>query len=270
MYQDFFGFREMPFNITPNPRFLFLSPTHQEALQHLRYGIEQKKGFIALTGEVGCGKTTLCRQLLNELDPERYETALIVNPRLSEEQLLSAILTELGWAGSVTGKNDLIQELNLLLLGRIKEGKDIVLVIDEAHNLEFEVMEQLRLLSNLETDDQKLLQIILMGQPELRDNLMEERLRQLRERILVYYELKPLNRYETRMYVQHRLSLVGSMGRPRFTNWAFRALYRGSHGIPRRINNICDKALLSAFIRSTDLVSYHDIRRAVKDIDRLR
>ena len=123
MYQDFFGFREMPFNITPNPRFLFLSPTHQEALQHLRYGIEQKKGFIALTGEVGCGKTTLCRQLLNELDPERYETALIVNPRLSEEQLLSAILTELGWAGSVTGKNDLIQELNLLLLGRIKEGK---------------------------------------------------------------------------------------------------------------------------------------------------
>jgi general secretion pathway protein A len=279
MYQDFFGFREMPFNITPNPRFLFLSPTHQEALQNLRYGIEHKKGFIVLTGEVGCGKTTLCRQLLNELDPDRYETALVVNPRLSETELLRTILKELGSEGpplqslgiaDARTKNQLLDELNGLLLSWINAGKDIVLVVDEAQNLSDEVMEQLRLLSNLETDDQKLLQIILMGQPELKVHLNKESLRQLRQRVLVYYDLQPLNRDETRLYVQHRLSLVGSMGRPRFTAMAFRKLYRGSRGVPRLINNICDRALLSAFIRSTDVVNYWDIRRAVKDLDRLR
>ncbi|MGJ3241418.1 MAG: ExeA family protein [Opitutales bacterium] len=269
MYQEFYGFREMPFNITPNPRFLFLSPTHQEALQHLRYGIEQKKGFIVLTGEVGCGKTTLCRKLLSELDADSIDTALVVNPRLSETQLLKAIMTELGEETKARSKNDLVNAISSVLLERISAGREIVLIIDEAQNLSFEVMEQLRLLSNLETDDQKLLQIILMGQPELKTKLQEERLRQLRQRVLVYYDLLPLNREQANQYIQHRLALAGGMGRPTFTPRSLKSLHKASQGIPRLINSLADKALLSAFIRRADTVTWWDVRRAVKDLKRL-
>lgn len=171
MYQDYFGFQEMPFNITPDPKFLYLSQFHNEALQHLKYGIEEKKGFIVLTGEVGCGKTTLCRRLLNELDPNHYETALILNPRVTETQLLRAILTELGVEKPPRGKNELIDKIYALTLAKHQAGKDVVMIIDEAQNLSFEVLEQVRLLSNLETDTQKLMQIILIGQPELSELL---------------------------------------------------------------------------------------------------
>jgi general secretion pathway protein A len=178
MYQDYFGFSEMPFHITPNPRFLFLSPTHEEALQHLRYGIEDKKGFIVLTGEVGCGKTTLCRKLLEELEAnEMCDTALLLNPSISETQLLKGIMKELGEESKARSKNDLLDKMNDVLLERIDQGREIVLIIDEAQNLSFEVMEMLRMLSNLETYDQKLLQIILIGQPELTLKLKEDRLR---------------------------------------------------------------------------------------------
>ena len=221
MYQEFYGFAEMPFNVTPDPKFLFLSPTHQEALSHLRYGIEEKKGFIVLTGEVGCGKTTLCRALLNELDEKTCETILILNPRINEEQLIVNILRELG-ERVPRNTADLMGRLNDALLKRIKKGKDLVMIIDEAQNLSFEVMEQVRLLSNLETDDQKLLQIIMLGQPELKARLREKRLRQLKQRVLVYYDLFPLNHKETEAYIQHRISLAGGMGRPRFTNAALR------------------------------------------------
>lgn len=270
MYQQFYGLREMPFSITPDPKFLYLSPTHLEALQHLRYGIEQKKGFIVLTGEVGCGKTTLCRQLLTELDPGRYETALILNPRLNEEQMLRAILTELNDRPTNAGdRNDLMDQLNRLLLSRIDEGKSIVLIIDESQNLEFETMEHVRLLSNLETDTQKLLQIILIGQPELKEKLNQKKLRQLRQRILVFYDLRPLSLEETINYIQHRLTRAGSNGRPRFTFHACRKVFRESYGIPRVINNICDKAILSAFVKSSDEVTWWDVRRAMKEV-RLR
>ena len=165
MYQRYYSLREMPFNISPDPKFLFLSATHQDALSHLLYGIEEKKGFIVLTGEVGCGKTTICRKLLNEIDTERYETALILNPRLSETELLKAILMELGETemAQESSRVDLIDHLNRVLLDRIHAGKDIVLIIDESQNLAIETMEHLRLLSNLETDKQKLLQIIMLG-----------------------------------------------------------------------------------------------------------
>ncbi|MDQ5977806.1 MAG: ral secretion pathway protein [Verrucomicrobiota bacterium] len=269
MYQNFYGFTEMPFHITPDPKFLYLSPTHQEALQHLKYGVTEKKGFIVLIGEVGCGKTTLCRKFMSELDPAHFDTALILNPRVNETQMLRAILTELGEHNVAKSKHDLVSQMNQILLDRIAKGREIVLIIDEAQNLSFEVFEQVRLLSNLETDKQKLLQIVLMGQTELKERLAAEELRQLRQRILVHYELRPFTREEMDRYIQHRLSVSGSAGRPYFTKWAIRHIHRTSRGIPRIINNLCDKALLSAFIRDSDEVNYWDARRAVRDMNRL-
>ena len=269
MYQSYYGFKEMPFNITPDPKFLYLSPTHQEALQHLKFGVMERKGFIVLVGEVGCGKTTICRRFLNELDPARFDTALILNPRVTETQMLKQILTELGEHNLARSQNDLVAQMNQVLLERINRGRDVVLIIDEAQNLSFEVLEQIRLLSNIETDKQKLLQIVLMGQPELKEVLAREELRQLRQRVLVHYELNPLSLSDVSHYVQHRLSLAGGTGRPAFTPWALRAIHKASRGIPRIVNNLCDKAILSAFIRESDEVNFWDARRAVRDMDNL-
>src|SRR5271157_3001272 len=217
MYLSFYGFKEMPFNITPDPKFLFLSPTHQEALQHLKFGVRERKGFIVLIGEVGCGKTTLCRRFLNELDPARFDTALILNPPVTETQMLKASLRDPGETKLARSQVDLVSQMNRVLLDRIHRGRDIVLIIDEAQNLSFKVLEQIRLLSNLETDKQKLLQIVLIGQPELKNTLAQDRLRQLRQRILVHSELRPLTLHDTTHYVQHRLTLAGASGRPFFT-----------------------------------------------------
>ncbi|TVR54575.1 MAG: ATPase [Puniceicoccaceae bacterium] len=266
MYQEFFGFSEMPFNITPDPKFLYLSPTHQEAIQHLRYGISQKKGFIVLVGEVGCGKTTLCRYFLNDLENDtNCDTALILNPRITETQLLKAILKELGAPSNSRSRSDLVAQVEQILLEKIEQGRDIVLIIDESQNLSFELLEQLRLLSNLETDKQKLLQIVLIGQPELKKLLGRKDLRQLRQRILVYYELKPLNFSQTEQYIHHRLSLAGSRGVPQFSRWALRMIHRASKGIPRIVNTLCDKVLLSAFIRESESVDFWDVRRVLKE-----
>jgi general secretion pathway protein A len=269
MYQSFYGFTEMPFNITPDPKFLYLSPTHQEALQHLVYGVKEKKGFILLIGEVGSGKTTLCRRFLNELDPAHFDTALILNTRITELEILRTILTELGETELAQSHYGLASQINRVLLERIDRGRDIVLVIDEAQNLSFKVLEQIRLLSNLETDKQKLLQIVLIGQPELKELLAQDRLRQLRQRILVNAELRPLTLNDTIHYIQHRLTLAGASGRPYFTPASTRSLHRFSKGIPRIINNVCDKALLSAFVRDSDEVNYWDVRRAIREVSAL-
>jgi len=270
MYQSYYALSELPFHITPDPRFLYLSPTHQEALQHLKYGVFEKKGFIVIVGEVGCGKTTLCRQFLNDLEQDgRFDTALILNPSINESQMLRAILTELGEPTQHEAQPDLLAQLNQVLLRRIAAGREILLIIDEAQNLSYAVLEQVRLLSNLETDKHKLLQIVLMGQPELKDLLRQPELRQLRQRVLVHYELKPLTRPELTHYVQHRLTLAGSTGRPFFTRWALHLLHRHSQGVPRVVNNLCDKALLAAYIRESDEVNWWDVRRAIQDVRRL-
>lgn len=265
MYMNFYGLSEMPFNITPDPRFLFLSPTHRDAIQHLKYGVEAKKGFICLIGEVGCGKTTLCRQFLNELQEDDYDTALILNPRISETQLLKMILSELGEEITARTNQDLLSQVYRVLLERIHAGRNIVLIVDECQNLTFEVLEQLRLISNLETDQQKLLQIVLIGQPEFKEKLAENRLRQLRQRILVSFELKPLKVDQVRHYIRHRIALAGGTIRPKFSSLAVRSICKAAGGVPRLINNLCDRALLAAFVRESDEVSYWDVRRAIKE-----
>lgn len=269
MYKEYYGLKEMPFNITPDPHFLFFSPIHQEAIQHLRYGITEKKGFIVLTGEVGCGKTTLCRYLLNEIEGKPIETALILNPRVSETQLLQAILRELGLEKLKRSRQELLEQLNNHLLKLIDEGKDIVLIIDESQNMTFQALEHIRLLSNLETNTQKLLQIILIGQPELKEKLQHKSLRQLRQRILVHYDLRPLNIEEMQQYIRYRLIRAGANGRPEFTKAAMKKIFKQTSGIPRLINNLCDKSLLAAFIKSKDVVTWWDVRKAAREIKKL-
>ncbi|HJX30194.1 MAG TPA: AAA family ATPase, partial [Thermoanaerobaculia bacterium] len=246
MYSDFYGFREAPFNITPDPRFLFFSDRHREAFNHILFGIRERKGFIQITGEVGAGKTTVCRAILEELGPG-VRTALVLNPYLTGSQLLRTILTELGLPAP-EDKVECLQVLNQFLLDQLVLGQDVVLFIDEAQDLADEVLEEVRLLSNLETDQRKLLQIVLVGQPELREKLNAHRLRQLRQRITVRYHLAPLTREEMERYIEHRLHVAGANGAPTFSRWALGTIYRYSKGIPRLVNAVCDKALLCGFV----------------------
>ncbi len=266
LYNNFYGFTESPFNITPDPKFLYFSPKHRDALAHLMFGIQQRKGFIQLTGEVGAGKTTLCRALLSQLGP-KYKTALILNPCLNETQLLQAILGEFGLPGVKKGRVACLDTLNRFLLDQVRLGNDVVLIIDEAQDLSFEMLEQIRLLSNLETDQRKLLQIVLMGQPELRDKLNDRRLRQLRQRITVRYHLNPLTRREVADYIRHRITLSGGGGTPSFTGWAVWVIYRYSSGIPRLINAVCDKALLCGFVSGTQTLGLRQVRRAIRSLE---
>jgi general secretion pathway protein A len=266
VYLDFYGLTEPPFDITPNPRFLFYSAKHREAYNHLLYGIRERKGFVQLTGEVGAGKTTLCRAMLEQLD-ERFATALILNPVMSPNELMKAIGLEFGLPVSGLDRLDTLAVINQFLLQQVEAGKDAVLIIDEAQDLTDELLEQVRLLSNLETDNRKLLQIVLMGQPELRDRLNNPRLRQLRQRITVRYHLLPLSRHEVRQYVQHRLHLCGGNGHPCFTGPAFWRLYRYTKGIPRVLNALCDKALLAGFVAQRKRIDYHLVSRAVRELE---
>lgn len=265
MYLEFYGLDESPFNITPDPRYLFFSKKHREAYDHIRYGIDQRRGFIQITGDVGAGKSTLCRAILQNLEPS-VATALILNPVMTSIQLLRAILKELDLKFQGNDRLILIERLNTFLLEKASKNEAVVLFLDEAQDLSPELLEQVRLLSNLETDNQKLLQIVLIGQPELRETLDRRELRQLSQRITVRYHLGPLQGSETEAYIQHRLGIAGARGRPVFSRWALRSIHRRTGGVPRLINAICDKALLCGYIEDLDEIGWWQIRRAARDL----
>jgi general secretion pathway protein A len=267
MYLSFFGLNEKPFAITPDPRYLYLSERHAEALAHLLYGINESGGFIQLTGEVGTGKTTVVRTLLSRV-PHHADVAVILNPRVTPVEFLLTICEELG-LGIADADRDSVKQmvdaLNRRLLAAHAEGRRIIVIVDEAQNLTPEVLEQVRLLTNLETPTQKLLQIILIGQPELRELLDRTELRQLAQRITGRYHLEPLSLEETRGYVRHRLRVAGA-GEEIFTASALTAVHRVAAGIPRVINVTCDRALLGAYTQETRKVTASLVRRAAGEV----
>ena len=265
MYLRFFNLRESPFNLTPDPRFLFLSAQHEEALTHLLYGIYERKGFIEITGEVGTGKTVLCRALLERLD-KTVSTALIFNSYLTKMELLQAITDDFGLQPGETTSKGYIDVLNEYLLGEFAAGRNAVVVIDEAQNLEPTVLEQLRMLSNLETECGKLLQIILVGQPELHAKLATLQMRQLEQRIAVRFYIHELTRAETKQYITHRMSVAGAAHTVIWSRRALRLIHRHSGGIPRCINLLCDRVLMTAFVRETHRVSAAIVRRSVREL----
>lgn len=267
MYLNFYRLKENPFNITPDPRFIYFAAHHKEAYDHVMYGIHQRKGFIELTGEVGSGKTTLCRAVLAALSRDNVETALILNPTLTETQLLRAILQDFGLP--VRGRDRLayIETLNEFLLERNRNGGNVALIIDEAQDLSPQVMEQIRLLSNLETDQHKLIQMVLCGQPELKARLARPELRQLRQRITVRYHIPPLSTEDTAMYIKHRLWIAGSDGSTTFEPGAIQEIYKYARGGPRLINSVCDNALLAGYVSGTRVIDVKCIKKAIKQLE---
>jgi len=265
MYAAFFGLIEPPFSIAPDPRYLYLSERHSEARAHLLYGLEHGSGFVQLTGEVGTGKTTLCRSVLLAL-PESIEVALILNPRINEYELLQTLCDELrvNYTPGLSPKQ-IVDRLNRHLLQIHAEGRRTVLIIDEAQNLSREVLEQIRLLTNLETNKEKLLQIILIGQPELVDVLARPDLRQLSQRVTARYHLSSLSLPEAAAFIAHRLSVAGC-DRVLFSSRAIKRVYRFSKGIPRLINLVCDRALLGAYAEDKPKVSAGIVKRAAGEV----
>jgi len=266
MYETYYGLKEKPFAITPDPRYLFLSKTHQEALAHLLYGLRCRVGFIAITGEVGSGKTTILRSFCAQLDETGYRLALIFNPRLTPIGLLQSINTEFGLPGRRRSLVGLIRELNDFLLEENRAGRTPVLIIDEAQSLSANVLEQIRLLSNLETERDKLIQIVLVGQPELAELLSRPNLRQLNQRIVVRCRLEPLDGPATGAYIQHRLRVAGRADGTLFTPAALKEVYRHSRGLPRLINIMCDWAMLASYADNHGQVGTRDVRQAARDV----
>lgn len=268
MYLQFFGLTEAPFSITPDPAFVYLSAAHRDALAHLLYGVGQggAGGFVQLTGEVGTGKTTICRCLLEQV-PEETQVALVLNPLMTPRELLATICEELGLetAGISDSSKLMVDALNDYLLRQHAKGKHVVVVIDEAQNLSPEALEQVRLLTNLETAKEKLLQMVLLGQPELRQLLQRQNLRQLSQRITARYHLAPLNQEETLAYVKHRMQVAGAQRNP-FRRSAMKALYQRSAGIPRLINIIADRALAGAYAREAGYVTAAMVNAAANEV----
>src|SRR5450631_1686367 len=267
MYSSFFALNEKPFAITPDPRYLYLSERHAEALAHLLYGINESGGFIQLTGEVGTGKTTVVRTLLSRV-PHHADVAVILNPRVTPVEFLLTICEELGLNIADADRDSvkqMVDALNQRLLAAHADGRRIIVIVDEAQNLSADVLEQVRLLTNLETPTQKLLQIILIGQPELRELLDRTELRQLAQRITGRYHLEPLSSEETKGYVRHRLRVAGSTG-DIFTASALAEVFRLSRGIPRVINVTCDRALLGAYTQETRKLGAALVRRAAGEV----
>jgi general secretion pathway protein A len=266
MYLEFLGLRENPFSITADPSFLYLSRKHREALSHMLYGIRERKGFIEITGEIGTGKTTLCKTLLRQLD-ETSKSALILQPNdLSELQLLQSVVQDFGLNPMQGDRFGLFGQLNRFLLEQAERGHTVVLVVDEAQALSLRILEELRMLSNLETDKQKLVQIILVGQPQLREKLALPDLEQLRQRIGVRYHITPLDQDEVRTYIDHRLRVAGADQVLEWTDEAIEEIYRRSGGVPRLINHICDRSLLACYVLRVTRVEGETVRRSHQEL----
>ena len=266
MYLNFYGLNEMPFNITPDPRFLLFTRNHQDAYDHLMFGIEQRKGFIEFTGEVGSGKTTICRSVLANLKAN-IKTALILNPCLTGTQLLKAILSDFGLPSAARNRLSYLQVLNRFLLEQLAGGNNVALIIDEAQDLSQELLEQVRLLSNLETDQHKLLQIILCGQPELQKRLLSPALRQLRQRITIRFHLLPLTEMETSQYIDHRLRTAGWKGGPLFSSDGVQHVFKYARGIPRMTNSVSDVAMLAGYAAGSHLIDGACVKRAIQQLE---
>lgn len=266
MYLRFYGFQRSPFNLTADPKFLFPSPQHREAMAFLYYGIAQRKGFLTITGEVGTGKTTLCRALLSNLD-EKVETAFILNPNLTEYQLLQAIIEDFGIRPPSRKRENLMRSLNEFLLDRVRRGSNAVLIIDEAQNLSRAQLEQVRMLSNLETAEDKLLQIVLVGQPQLRKKLDSKELLQLRQRIAIRFHLYPLSGEEVSSYISHRLKVAGGGNRVSFDSKAAGIVAEYSGGVPRLINLVCDRSLLAGFALGTRVITGKIVKASIREIE---
>ena len=266
MYAAYFGLTERPFSLAPDPRYLYLSDVHREALAHLLYGLGEGGSFVQLTGEVGTGKTTVCRALLEQLPPD-VDVAMIFNPRLTSVELLAAVCDELrvSYQSGTTSLKVLVDALSRALLDAHARGRRTVLIIDEAQNLSARVLEEIRLLTNLETTKEKLLQVILIGQPELAELLARRNLRQLAQRVTARYHLRSFTEEETRRYVQHRMEIAGQR-QPIFTRLALHAAHRLSRGVPRLLNTICDRALLGAYATGQTRVKESIVRRAAREV----
>ncbi|KPK81027.1 MAG: ATPase [Phycisphaerae bacterium SM23_33] len=265
MYTEHYSLTEMPFNVTPDPKFLYMSDQHRTALNHLLFCVRQGQGFALLTGEVGTGKTTLCRKLLESLEMT-HNTALILNPMLSGPQLLRAVVEEFGLESRGGGRLESISLLNQFLLGASASGREAALIIDEAQDMSAEMLEMTRLLSNLETNSRKLLQIVLVGQPELRRKLRSPGLRQLDQRIIVRCHLRPMSLEETTRYIRYRLYVAGAKSTLRFADDAAEEVFRHSGGTPRLINALCDKSLLAGYVRGTSYIDSELVRLAVREL----
>lgn len=266
MYREYFGLKELPFSIAPDPRYLYMSDKHREALAHLVYGINSDGGFVLLTGEVGTGKTTVCRCLLEQL-PENSDVAFVLNPKLTVAELLATFCDELD-IRYPEGNNSIkvfVDLINAYLLDTHSRGRKTVLIIEEAQNLSTDVLEQVRLLTNLETNQRKLLQIIMLGQPELKNILSRPELRQLSQRITARYHLGPLMKKEISAYVNHRLAVAGAH-KELFPSSTINKLFRLSRGIPRLINLLCDRALLGAYVQGQDRVDKHTLTKAAREV----
>ncbi len=276
VYQTFYNFSENPFNITSDPGFFFASQQHEEAFSHLIYGIDQRKGILVITGEIGTGKTTLCRTLLSRLK-NNIKTALILNPCFSEVEFLQFVIKDLGITGRFRGKMALISALNNFLIEQTTLGNNVVLIIDEAQNLKINQLEQIRLLSNLETEKEKLLQIILIGQPELQKKLKLPALRQLTQRVAVRYHILPLDETDVARYIEHRIKIASGFLPDakispnqlpvHFTNRAVEIIFGHSQGTPRVINILCDRALLLGYVTKTNIIDETITLKAVNEVN---
>ncbi|MCB1686018.1 MAG: XrtA-associated ATPase [Pseudomonadales bacterium] len=254
MYEEHFGLTAKPFQLSPDAAFFFPSKEHKRALSFLEYGLDQGDGFIVITGDVGTGKTTIVQTLLSELDPNALMVANIVTTQLEEGDLMHLVAANFGLKVNTNSKALLLRDLERLFVQQAKENRRVLLIVDEAQNLPARSVEELRMLSNFQRDGKPLVQIFLLGQAEFRNTLLSEEFEQLRQRVIATYHLNPLEESETRTYIEHRLSCAGWTGRPEFTDEAFRAIYAASEGVPRRINNLCDRILLFAFLEERESI----------------